>query len=119
MDFQRLLKGLARVVFTALIFSQAICNIRSQISAGNAVILNGSDYVRTVAWSDALFGGNESFTIEFWFNADAPGVLVNETDTSSAAAWDVAFAEITTNGVIRAGAPNVPTITVGTVDFGS
>ena len=115
MAFQKVYKG----ALTFLAFLVFICTpIRGQISPGNAVTLKGTDYVRTTTWSDTLFN-NESFTFELWFNADGPGVLVNEADTASAAAWDIAFAEITTGGIIRAGVPNVPTLTVGTVAFGT
>src|SRR5687767_7908886 len=91
--------------------------VRAQV-AGNAVSLSGNDYVRTTIWSPELFN-SKSFTFEFWFNANSPGVLVGEADTADVTQWDIAFAEVFPGGVIKAGAPNVPTITVGAVAFGT
>jgi hypothetical protein len=85
--------------------------------AGNAVTLKGTDYIRTTLWSSDIFVNNRNFTYEFWFNATGPGVLVGETDTIDPTQWDVAFAEIFPGGVIKAGAKDLPTITVGTVPF--
>jgi hypothetical protein len=86
--------------------------------AGKAVSLSGADYVRTTLWSNQLFD-SKSFTFEFWFNATSPGVLVGEADTANVSVWDKAFAEIFAGGVIKAGVPNVPTMTVGTISFGT
>src|ERR1044071_10475669 len=101
-----------RVLSTFLVFI-ATLSTRAQV-AGNAVSLNGTDFFRSTLWSPQLFD-SKSFTFEFWFNAAGPGVLVGESDTADVRLWDNAFAEIFTGGVIKAGAPNVPTFTVGTV----
>jgi hypothetical protein len=87
-------------------------------TAGKAVALKGTDFFRTTLWSPQLFD-SKNFSFEFWFNAESPGVLVSETDTANVAFWEIAFAEIFAGGVIKAGAPNVPTMTVGTVSFGT
>jgi hypothetical protein len=114
--FTRAIRFTASCVLLLFVYSTSSSG-RAQI-AGKAVTLKGTDYVRTTLWSSQLFD-NKSFTFEFWFNATSPGVLVGETDTQTATAWDVAFAEIFAGGVIKAGAPNVPTITVGTISFGA
>src|SRR5688572_1929967 len=99
--------------FIALLPASALAQ-----TAGKAVALKGTDFFRTTLWSPQLFD-TKNLSFEFWFNADSPGVLVSETDTADVALWEIAFAEIFAGGVIKAGAPNVPTITVGTVPFGT
>lgn len=86
--------------------------------SGKAVSLKGTDFFRTTLWSPELFN-TKSFTFEFWFNADGPGVLVGESDTADVAFWDVAFAEIFPGGVIKIGAKDIPAVTAGTVSFGT
>src|SRR4051812_45995312 len=109
---------LGRSVFFALLIFTALFTVRAQATAGNAVSLSGTDYFRTTLWSPQLFNG-KSFTFEFWFNATSPGVLVGEADTADVTKWDVAFAEVLAGGVIKAGAPNIPTVTVGSISFGA
>lgn len=87
-------------------------------TVGKSVSLKGTDFFRTTLWSPELFD-TKNFSFEFWFNASSPGVLVSETDTADVRQWEIAFAEVFPGGVIKAGAPNVPTITVGAVAFGS
>lgn len=106
-------RGALFLILLASLQSQA-----SAQSAGKAVALKGTDFFRTTLWSPQLFD-SKNFSFEFWFNADSPGVLASETDTANVALWEIAFAEIFPGGVIKAGAPNVPTITVGTVSFGT
>jgi hypothetical protein len=85
---------------------------------GLAAKLSGTNYIRTTIWSHQIFD-DEDFTIELWFNATGPGILINEPDTADVSVWDYAFAEIFPGGVIKAGVPGVPTFTVGTVAFGT
>lgn len=92
--------------------------VLGQNLAGKAIALSGTDFVRSTLWSNEMFP-DENFTFELWFNADSPGVLVNESDTADVTQWDIAFAEIFPNGVIKAGAPNLPTVTLGSVPFGT
>lgn len=111
------LKARRILVILAMLFVSS--NARAQ-TANNAVSLSGADFFRTTLWSPQLFGSdNRNFTFEFWFNATSPGVLVGESDTANVVFWDVAFAEVFAGGVVKAGAPDVPTITVGTITFGS
>jgi hypothetical protein len=83
---------------------------------GSAAKLIGTDYLRTTIWTDTMFT-NDDFTFELWFNAQSPGVLINEADTSDPTVWDKSFAEIFPGGIIKAGVPGVPTFTVGTIAF--
>lgn len=85
-------------------------------TAGRAARLSGSSYIRTTTWSNDMFD-DEDFTIELWFKAESPGVLINEADTSDVTRWDYAFAELLPGGIIKAGAPGVPSFTVGTIPF--
>src|SRR5690349_16265387 len=107
----------ARCILVLLAALSLFPNLHAQ---NKAVSLSGADFFRTTLWSPQLFGAqNRNFTFEFWFNASSPGVLVGESDTADVRLWDVAFAEVFAGGVVKAGAPNVPTITVGTVTFGT
>jgi hypothetical protein len=81
---------------------------------GGAISLKGDDYFRTTLWSHQMFQ-NENFTFELWFNATEPGVLINEADTADVTRWDMSFAEIFSNGILKAGVPGVPIITIAEV----
>lgn len=84
--------------------------------AGRAIALRGDDYFRSTLWSHQMFT-DENFTFELWFNPKSPGVLINEADTADVARWDISFAEVLSNGVLRAGAPGLPTLSVTNIHF--
>lgn len=104
----------------AIVFGDSI--IRGEVvrfsTRNKAVRLVGTDYIRTTTWSHQIFN-NEDFTFEMWFKPISPGVLINEADTANTALWDYAFAEVFPGGILKAGAPGVPTFTVGNVTFGA
>jgi hypothetical protein len=90
--------------------------VQAQLATDKAVSLTGGDFFRTTVFSPTMFP-TESFSVEFWFKPASAGVLVSEVDTVDTNLWDVALAEILSDGSLRAGAPGVPAIEVAKIEF--
>jgi hypothetical protein len=88
-------------------------------SFGKALAFDGiNDFVMTPALN--AYFPTRSVTMEFWFNAEAAGVMLSELgqaipDTT----WHDSQVEILATGEVRARVWNVPTVSLGTVTFGS
>jgi RHS repeat-associated protein len=91
-----------------------------KIAASGAVVLNGSNqYMVTPNLGSAL--PNDTVTVESWFRADGPGVLVDELGTSapSTAPFHNSQVEVLAGGEVRVRVWNLPWISVGTIGFGT
>lgn len=82
-----------------------------------AVLLDGSNFVRTTKWSKDLFP-NRSFTFQLWLRASQPGVIISETEISNVSSWEIAFAEVFAGGVVKVGVPGIEAFTAGVIEFG-
>ncbi|HUS35063.1 MAG TPA: LamG-like jellyroll fold domain-containing protein [Verrucomicrobiae bacterium] len=83
---------------------------------GSAVQLFQNGYIRPARASTSSQQDND-FTIEFFFKAFAPGILINEVDTQDVRHWDYALAEIFPDGSIKAAVPGVPVFNVAKIPF--
>ena len=87
--------------------------------AREAVALDGvADYLATPD-----LGGwfaSETLTIEFWFNAEGPGVLLDERGQPPPQdGWQLTLIELLGSGELKARVHQVPEISLGTVAFGA
>jgi hypothetical protein len=86
--------------------------------SGMAISLtNGSSFFRSSKTTRPFFTTN-TITVEFWFEADSPGVLINEVDQFDTTKWDYSFMEVRTNGSLVAGMPGLPNVEMGSIQFG-
>ena len=75
-------------------------------------------FFRTTQTSDLFSATDGSFTIEFWFKASGPGVLVNEVDAFDIQFWDYSLLELDANGKLLIGLPGIVGVAeVGAVTF--
>ena len=89
-------------------------------SSGSALSFNGSsDYLITPELHSAF--SNNSVSIELWFKANAPGVIVTElgTTTINNSTWHDSQVEILSSGQVDARVWNLPAVNLGTVSFGT
>ena len=92
-------------------------------NAGDALIFNGvNDYLITPNLQSA-FGSGTSTTIELWFKANGPGVLVDELGQTQLGGQGGSFhdsqIEILSSGQVDARVYNLPTLDLGQASFGT
>src|SRR5438477_7855439 len=88
------------------------------ISAHGAVQLNGTnDYILSPDLHTYLV--DDSLTIELWFKAEAPGILVDERGQSpTIPGWQFSLIEVESSGAVLVRVFNMNAVTVGKVNFG-
>lgn len=87
---------------------------------GNALRFDGvDDFVISPNLRNSFI--NETVTLEVWFNAQGPGVIVDELGAASLTSplWNDSHIEILATGQVRVRVWNFPAINVGTVAFGT
>jgi hypothetical protein len=85
--------------------------------SGYAAVATGANYVRSEKITRPFFT-NAALTIEFWFYPTGPGVLLNEVDAFTIENWDYSLMEILADGTLVAALPNVPSISLGKIEYG-
>ncbi len=88
-------------------------------TAGSALSFNGTNnYLITPEMHSAF--PNNSETIELWFKANSPGVLVDELGQPTLnTAWHDSQIEILSSGQVSARVWNLPSVNLGTASFGA
>lgn len=86
----------------------------------NALQLNGvNQYIITPSLTP-VFASKNSFTIELWFKANSGGVLVTELGQNAVnVGFHCSAIEILSNGTVLVRPWNMPSVTLGTITFGS
>jgi hypothetical protein len=89
-------------------------------TAGSALSFNGSNnYLITPNLANA-YSGSTSTTVEFWFRANAPGVLLDELGQSSLnSGWHDSQVEVLSSGQVQARVWNLPAVSLGQAGFGA
>ena len=88
---------------------------------GTALSLDGMNDYLTTPNLLAAFAPSKVVTLEVWFNASGPGVIIDETgaDPSSNPAWHDSTLEVLASGQVKSRIWNVGTNMLGTVQFGT
>ncbi|GBL36281.1 hypothetical protein EMGBS15_18760 [Filimonas sp.] len=81
----------------------------------NGLSLDGTNDYLTTPDIKSFFTGSSSMTVELWFNANAPGVIVDETGNG----WSDTYIEILSGGVVKVRVWPLNAVTIGTVSFGT
>ena len=87
-------------------------------AAGSALSFNGAnDYLITPNLQSSF--STTSVTVEMWFKANAPGVILDELGTSSLSSpWRDSQIEILSSGQVEARVYNLSAVSLGTASFG-
>src|SRR5688500_5568820 len=81
----------ARSLLINLFFAVVLLAPAANRAADYALRTSQNGFFRTVQYSADISALDGSFTIEFWFKAAGPGVLVNEVDAFNITAWDYSW----------------------------
>jgi len=88
--------------------------------SGNALNLNGTNNYFSTPDIKSFFTSSGTMTIELWFNANAPGIIVDELGGPPPSnGWHDSYIEILTGGVVKVRVWSLTAVTVGTVSFGT
>ncbi len=87
-------------------------------TAGSALSFNGAnDYLVTPNLQSSF--STTSVTVELWFKANGPGVILDELGSSSlSSGWRDSQIEILSSGQVDARVWNLPAVSLGTATFG-
>src|SRR5579875_2312194 len=88
-------------------------------TAGSSLSFDGTNnYLITPEMHSAFT--NNSETVELWFKANGPGVIVDELGQSTPNTnWHDSQIEITSSGQVSARVWNLPSVNLGTASFGT
>ncbi|MBK8807413.1 MAG: choice-of-anchor D domain-containing protein [Bacteroidales bacterium] len=102
------------------VFDGNLCVGTSLLSYSSDVLQfdGAGDYVVTPNMKS--YFPTESLTLEIWFKADAAGVIVSENgNTTPSSGWYDSQLEILSTGEVKVSVWNVPSISLGKVEFGT
>jgi len=87
--------------------------------SGNALSFNGANAYAISSNIAAINNGNP-FSIALWFNANSPGVILDELgQTTINTGWHDSWIEITSGGIVKVRVWGVSAATAGTASFGT